>query len=278
MKRMLSSVAFWHLAAPFRRVLLSSTLFVTLVINLICAYNVVQYQSAEIAIASAKQVPYKTSAALTNAHPSVPVSSSTPTTKPRVAAAPLPSCEHLTAGLPSTITLTSSDTGIIQHVEQPTYYSIHGRNTAEVRTQMAQCAPTHEDGSWYSATTSYMINWRFSYLQQADGLCHISQSAVGLHVRILLPKFSTSNAPSSLTQKWQSFSSSLYTHEQGHAALDSDYARRVLHTLQTMPAGTCSTYQTYVNNQLNTLTQALQQANAQYDAVTNHGATQGAIF
>lgn len=70
----------------------------------------------------------------------------------------------------------------------------------------------------------------------------------------------------------------LEVHEEGHIALDRQYASQILQALQTMAAAPCNSIRQQADAVANDRVQALRQANRNYDAATRHGRTQGALL
>jgi predicted secreted Zn-dependent protease len=114
---------------------------------------------------------------------------------------------------------------------------------------------------------------------QPNGLCRLATVSVGLHAGVVLPSWTPdANATPGIVAGWQSYIAALAAHEQGHVDLDVTGARRLLADLQALPALPCGSVDTRVASMLTNTTDAIERANAAYDAETNHGRGQGAIL
>ncbi len=190
-------------------------------------------------------------------------------------------CTPATYALPSNLSLSAAPAGLKEVIEPTQTYAIHGTDGATIREQIQACAPRQHAGdsaAEYTAQTGYSMTWQYSYTQQADGSCIVTNPRIGLHVAMILPAWSDSTASASFTSQWQTFLANLTTHENGHVDLDRQYAGEMLSDLQNFPASPCDTIQQSVNGIMQNSIARLNVANDQYDTATNHGATQGAVI
>ena len=86
------------------------------------------------------------------------------------------------------------------------------------------------------------------------------------------------SAAAGLAGNWQNLIASLTVHENGHVAIDQQYANQLLNDLQSLPATACESLAASVATKAAADIAVLNTANAAYDAATNHGATQGAVL
>lgn len=180
--------------------------------------------------------------------------------------------------LPAPIDLSDKPAGLSAIVDAPSYYQVYGSTVSDVRSMIAAC-PLRQPIGNYQATTSYRLGWQYSVVVVGDGTCRLSNVQVGLHVNQYLPYFSpTASTPSALATHWNSFATSLKTHEDGHVAIDSRYANTLTNALQNLGALDCNSINSQAKLTINGYLAALNAANDLYDAQTNHGATQGAVL
>ena len=209
-----------------------------------------------------------------------PAPAAVPVSAPAIVAPPAPSVPNCTPAnyvLPSQIDLTNAATGLTQVVDTPQYYTMYGISGSQITQQISNCAPHVSNvAGTYAAYTSYVINWQYSYTDNGIGMCTLSDAKIGVHINQIFPKWQ-SNASANLTSQWQAFMSGLVVHEQGHVALNEQYAQTMLNQLQNFPATSCSTVSAAVNAQMNGDLTALNNAHQAYENQTNYGATQGAI-
>ena len=190
------------------------------------------------------------------------------------------SCKPASYVLPGPVQL--SQTGITEVVEPVQTYTIYGASGSEVRSQIQACAPRQQSGdsaAEFTAQTGYYISWQYDYTMRSDGTCTVMNPRVGVHIAMILPDWQAgSTASPTFASSWRTFIANLTTHENGHVELDKQYARTMLTELQSFPASSCDTIRQSVNAAMQNNIVQLNIANDKYDALTNHGATQGAVI
>jgi predicted secreted Zn-dependent protease len=165
--------------------------------------------------------------------------------------------------------------GLEMTAEPTQVYRVRGNNAEQIRAQLAHCSPIPS----FSAYTSYVIDARYRYYAGVNGQCSISAATVRLRISQMLPQWQSSATTSAKTmQQWRAYLTHLTTHENGHTALDIQYARQLATILQRFNAPTCDDAKQLITLLINTELGKLNAANDRYDAQTNHGATQGAIL
>ena len=174
--------------------------------------------------------------------------------------------------MPAAVNLTTANPGLTTITDQPETYTIYGNTMNDIRSQIMRCAPGANGNvsAEFTAQTAYNLVWNYSMVTTDS--CHLTDVRVGLRIKMSLPNWQagTSVTPG-LTTRWQTFITNLLTHENGHAALDTQYAEKMVNDLN---GADCSN----AKNITDTDVAALNAANDAYDATTNHGATQGAIL
>jgi len=194
---------------------------------------------------------------------------------------PAPICQRGSYSPPAEPAVSASQPGLHQNIIAPAHYTVYGNTVAEINNQINSCTPVtaNSDEGRFAASTDYAIAWNFNYQSGSDGLCHINQVSVGINVTTVFPNWqSTAGVTAGTAASWQRFISSLNTHENGHIQLDTQYAQQILNDLQNYPATDCASIVSAANGRANLDLALLDQANNDYDAYTNHGATQGATL
>lgn len=220
----------------------------------------------------------------TNAQPSV-VLNTTPAAQPPVTDATQATTTNCTpyAGpnLPAALSLSGNPDGLTKQIDSPSIYRIYGNTPATLRSQIRQCASKSDgsDGAMYTAQTTYKLTWQYNYVAEGNGMCKVVHAKVGIHIMQIMPLWQPGvAAQAGLSSQWQSFMSSLKTHENGHTALDVQYAQTLLDDLNSFPATSCGQLAQSVKHLTDSDVATLNQANDNYDTSTNHGATQGAVL
>jgi predicted secreted Zn-dependent protease len=192
------------------------------------------------------------------------------------------SCTPDTYTPPSALDLANAQPGLTQTVDAPSQYQIYGYSSSQIESQIRQCAPNVSStaaSAEFAAETEYRLNWQYDVVVNGAGQCSLSNVKVGSHISMVVPLWRPSQyAAAGLAQQWQSFATGLLTHEDGHVVIDKQYAATLLADLQAFPATDCSSIGQLVTYLVNADVGVLNQANDNYDAATNHGATQGAIL
>jgi predicted secreted Zn-dependent protease len=187
----------------------------------------------------------------------------------------VPECTPAHYKLPTSIELSGLATGVTTVEESLQQYTVYG-NTADERLQQLQhCAP----GGEYAGAASYQVTWQYSYSVRSDGLCQIVQPKIGLHLAMILPHWQPGPSASAEAQaKWNTYIRALTTHEQGHYGISKQYAKTMLSELQDLSPQTCNSIKQTADTLLESKLAQLSAAQENYDAVTDHGATQGATL
>ncbi|HWT55608.1 MAG TPA: DUF922 domain-containing protein [Candidatus Microsaccharimonas sp.] len=204
-----------------------------------------------------------------------------PHTAPTQGTGSVQTCVPYTASLaPSQINLTTHHDGLTKVIDTPNFYQIYGNDAATLRAEVRRCAPKSTgDTAQYTAQTIYRISWQYSYVHDSASMCHVIHAKVGVHIGQILPFWQpTTTANAGLSGDWQAFMTALTTHENGHTALDAQYAQTLLDDLNGFPSTACDQLPGAVQYVANNDIGMLDQANDNYDSSTDHGATQGAIL
>lgn len=187
------------------------------------------------------------------------------------------SCTSAGYALPNALSLTSTATGLTSVIDPPTHYEVYGSSLPALRAAITNCPARRAAGS-YHALTAYQLNWAYTPVA-TNGVCRLENVRVGLHVNQFMPMFSPGNTtPPSVTSTWDAYSQALKTHEDGHTALDIEYATRLATALQNTGNMDCATLTRQTQSIIDSHVTMLNTANELYDSQTNHGATQGAVL
>lgn len=175
--------------------------------------------------------------------------------------------------------LNPSANGITDTGTKTSYYAVFGNTKSQIAGQIHACSPVVSSGTRYAASTDYVINWTFKFQGDDNDNCRITTANVGISIGKILPSWQSTPTTSTDTQvAWNAFITNLSRHEEGHASLDRQYASQILSTLQSLPSTSCTSIQAEANARAKAIIVQLDQANEQYDAVTQHGTTQGATL
>ncbi len=160
------------------------------------------------------------------------------------------------------------------------YYPIVGNTAAALRQQMSRMGPQSQtNGQRYDARTDWHVHWAYNYGRRG-GRCAITSMNTRVDVLYILPGWTAPrNTPASLIAEWQRYMGALKTHEIGHKNHGVEAGTAVLRTLHGIaPQPTCEALQAMINQRLKNAVVPYNQKDLEYDRITRHGFTQGAVF
>jgi predicted secreted Zn-dependent protease len=183
-----------------------------------------------------------------------------------------PELETRAAGSP--ITASTSAPTVSESIDMPNatvvYYDISGSNESELRAQLDALGPVGYDGYKGDATTTWSIGWNWP--GHGSDICNLGAVTVSYTIQVIMPRWRPpENASADLVARWANFIHALVEHEQGHVDLVVANYRSVEEAIK---AATCETAQAAAQAALI----PIRQQDVDYDAATQHGATQGARF
>lgn len=181
---------------------------------------------------------------------------------PTVAMAPT------SAVTPSSIPAALGDVNIPNATIQ--YYDISGSTEGELRAEMDAQGPVGYDGYKGDATTKWFIDWNWP--GYGTNSCDLIQATVSDQITVILPHWKPpANAPPALIAEWANYTRALAEHERGHVDF---VVASIPSVLTAIKRATCATADAAAQAAL----EPIRQHDIDYDAATNHGATQGARF
>jgi predicted secreted Zn-dependent protease len=207
-----------------------------------------------------------------------PSSTSTMVVVPAAAPAPAvaTTCPDTYQG-PVSLPLTPAQTGLAQAVDPPHVYPVTGDSAAELNASMARCRPAIARP--YNAITRYTLGYQYTSVKKASGLCEVTKIAVSLRVGVVLPSWTPGpGAAPGLAEQWQTYIAALTLHEEGHVDRYVEGAENVLAQLEALPELDCGTVASRVAATVQDASLGIARDQADYDAETSHGRTQGAVL
>lgn len=188
----------------------------------------------------------------------------------------------------SGVTVASIDRGPasrLQHLAQPVvtekyeYYDIQGSCVKDLRSQMRLKGVTMSDGMIYDSVTSWHVKWNYGYDRSPLG-CSTDDFRVFVEIIFRFPKWTPGNdtAPA-LVEKWDGYVKHLEDHENGHRDLAVEAAVELSRAVAALPpVHTCAEIDHYVKALCRERMDMLNEEEKAYDAATDHGSKQGALF
>lgn len=123
-------------------------------------------------------------------------------------------------------------------------------------------------------------NVAFDYEMEPRGAdCAISAVRVRVAGEILMPRWvDQATAPLELQRRWSDHYAALQRHEEGHIQHGRELALLVKERLMGLGVMACDRLKALARDESHRLHENLKARDREYDARTNHGATQGARF
>jgi predicted secreted Zn-dependent protease len=150
------------------------------------------------------------------------------------------------------------------------YYDISGSTEAELRTQLDTLGPVGYDGYKGDATTEWFIHWNWPGYGSSS--CDLSAAEISYDIKVIFPRWiPDENASPDLVAKWANYTKLLAEHEKGH--VDS-VLKNFPSVVDAIKGATCETADAVGTE----LLQQIRQLDIDYDAATQHGASQGTRF
>jgi predicted secreted Zn-dependent protease len=153
------------------------------------------------------------------------------------------------------------------------YYTVQGQDHGSLARSLNANGPRGFHG-----LASWKVNYQYTTKQRKDA-CLIDSVRVRISGVILMPRWADgSAAPQSLQRHWSEYYAALKQHEDGHIQNGRELALLVKEKLMGLGAVPCDRTATLAQAEFDRLYGNLKTRDQEYDARTNHGATQGAIF
>jgi|HubBroStandDraft_2_1064218.scaffolds.fasta_scaffold232786_2 predicted secreted Zn-dependent protease len=159
------------------------------------------------------------------------------------------------------------------------YYDVVGNSAEELRHQMDTKGPFGEGGRRVDGHTDWKVTWSYQYAPAADG-CRFTELGITVSATMTLPRWAPGDdASNALLKKWQAYIASLRVHEDGHYSHGVKAADAIKSLGQSFHTSDgCSIFAKNFNDEAASIIEKYRVADASYDADTQHGRTQGAIF
>jgi predicted secreted Zn-dependent protease len=167
------------------------------------------------------------------------------------------------------------------------HYPVTGISLGELRQSMRENRPwkhTHP----MDALTHWQVDWEFRTAAAAaassGARCRVRSFRTTTRVTISLPRWTTrTNAPEAVVRAWDRYITALERHEAGHGqfalAAADEVRRRAARVSAEAPADVdCGSLRDRLNAQCLEVMTEYREKDRQYDVVTRHGATQGAVL
>lgn len=154
-------------------------------------------------------------------------------------------------------------------------YEVVGATLRRLREVTSLLGPLRE-GRRHAAYTGWELRWSYAHRVSPEGW-QTAAVRVAVLVTRSLPRWSpVPSAEPGLAEAWARYLDALTLHERGHVALAAEAGRAVLAALRGMPP--CATrdgLDDLARETVHGLSERAREEERAYDALTDHGATQG---
>lgn len=159
------------------------------------------------------------------------------------------------------------------------WYDVEGASEGAVRAALSRLGPIDSAGARHDAYTQWYVTWHFP-LVRTDLGCATGPVSTSMRVRITLPRWQAPpEASIELVARWRTYLDVLATHELGHRERGLEAAADIEAELPLLgPKPSCEEAERIANQAAHQILERHRQADRDYDELTQHGATQGAVF
>jgi predicted secreted Zn-dependent protease len=154
-----------------------------------------------------------------------------------------------------------------------TYYPVQGQDYASLISSLRANGP-----KGYHGLAAWKVSYDYTTKQRRDA-CQIDTVRVKIAGVILMPRWTDEpSASPDLQRRWTDYYAALKLHEDGHIQNGRELALLVKERLMGLGAVPCDQTKALAEAEFQRLYGNLKTRDREYDARTNHGATQGALF
>jgi predicted secreted Zn-dependent protease len=156
------------------------------------------------------------------------------------------------------------------------YFNVRGSTVAAVSAELNRLSPRQDGRPVYG---KYQYAFRYDYTTRVTaGGCEPIVT-VGLTSTTMLPKWIDVSAGDSATQRqWSYFLNNLTVHENGHRTIALSIANGMQQSMSAIRAPSCAGLDAGLRAESNNRVAEADAEQIRYDAESNHGVKQGAIW
>jgi predicted secreted Zn-dependent protease len=153
------------------------------------------------------------------------------------------------------------------------HYTVQGRDYPSLLASLNANGPRG-----YHGIAGWKVGYQYTTKQRRDA-CQIDSVRVKITGEILMPRWADEqSAPQALQRRWSDYYAALKLHEDGHIQHGRELALLMKEKLMGLGAVPCDRTKGLAQAEFQRLYGNLSARDQEYDARTNHGATQGARF
>lgn len=154
-----------------------------------------------------------------------------------------------------------------------THYSVEGMSDAALARSLKANGP-----GGFHGLASWNVSFNYTTKKRSDA-CEIDAVRIKVSGEILMPRWTDeSSAPPPLQERWRKYYAALKRHEDGHILHGKELALRVAERLMGIGAMPCGQIQSLAQGEFQRTYNNQKTRDQEYDARTNHGKAEGAVF
>jgi predicted secreted Zn-dependent protease len=157
-------------------------------------------------------------------------------------------------------------------------YKVRGQNIAEIEQSIHANGIPAGNGTTFAADTDYALSWQFT-VNEGNNSCSIASANTEVVITYTMPELDN-NKDKTTQSQWDSYHTSLETHEAGHAAISIHAAEEIEWAIANTlpPMQNCAQLAQAANALGTDIANKYHNDNIKYDIDTDHGHNQGAFF
>lgn len=169
------------------------------------------------------------------------------------------------------------DPGAVSVRVEKVYYDVEGATPAALADELGRRGP-QASGERYFGLTEWEVEADYRW-DKRPGECRIKHLRVRASVQTHLPRWRRAAvAPTPLSRAWTRFLAALDWHEHGHRVLAEEAAESIRTRLVALRAPTCARVESSAYDEMRDVLNEYERYNEDYDAATDHGRSQGAVW
>ena len=131
----------------------------------------------------------------------------------------------------------------------------------------------------HAAHSTWYVTYRYRPRSVPGGGCTVQSVDTKLSLKVRMPRWNApANADPKLLEHWNRYLGALEVHENGHLQHGRDLAGNFKRAALATRARDCGDLERSLRQRFDAMVKDAAALDVQYDAQTNHGATQGAVF
>ena len=167
----------------------------------------------------------------------------------------------------------------VRLVVDTTFYDAEGVTRRQWLASMRAGAQRAGVSAPYLAHTEWQTRWSYASARSTALGCAPQLPLVEVTIRYTMPRLGSDSgvAPEDILE-WRRHSTSLWRHEEGHAARALRAAAEMRDSLWTLHTPSCTALQSSASRAITAVMAKYRMLQADYDTRTGHGARQGAML